>query len=152
MRRVLFLDSGPLGMVTHPRGDARTRACADWFLAALGEGREFVLPEICDYEVRRELIRSGRSVERLDQLGALITPVPISTQAMRRAAQLWAAMRNAGVSTADKHALDGDVILAAQAEVFAHANGPCEVLVVTENVGHLQRLCAAARWDEIPSQ
>ncbi len=55
---------------------------------------------------------------------------------------MWAQTRVKGRPTADKHALDGDVILAAQA---LQVNG----IVVTENIGHLAELIEAHTWQEL---
>jgi hypothetical protein len=51
-----------------------------------------MIPEIADYEVRRELLRARREVgiRRLDQLKEALTYLPITTAVMLRAAQLWA--------------------------------------------------------------
>ena len=83
----------------------------------LVRGVEVFIPEIADYEVRRELLRAGKTagVMRLGELQKVFTYLPITTSVMRRAAALWAAARNQGRPTADPKALDGDVILAAQA-------------------------------------
>jgi hypothetical protein len=74
--------------------------------------------------------------------------LPISTPLMLQAAQLWADARNAGVTTADRHALDGDVIVAAQAVLLAKTG--MNVVIATDNVSHLSRFTAAARWQDIP--
>jgi hypothetical protein len=66
---------------------------------------------------------------------------------LRRAAELWADMRRQGQPTADPHALDADVILAAQAQLTAAPDDT--IVVATTNVGHLERLVPAQRWDEI---
>jgi len=80
----------------------------------------FSVPEIADYEVRRELIRAGqtRGVQRLDLLCEGFNYLPLTTEIMRIAAELWATARNAGTPTASDAALDADVILAAQAMVL----------------------------------
>jgi hypothetical protein len=49
--------------------------------------------------------------------------------------------------TADNAALDGDVILAAQAALL-HALGH-SVVIATTNVTHLARLVPAERWQNI---
>ena len=82
-----------------------------------GDGRHGVfVPEIADYEVRRELLRIGATtgLRRLDQVKATLDYAPITTAVMLRAAELWAAARRAGRPMAPPEALDGDCILAAQ--------------------------------------
>ena len=108
-----------------------------------------VVPEIADFEVRRELVRLGAtaSLRRLDDLCSSYDYEPITTGIMRRAAELWAESRNRGRPLADPHALDADVILAATAEAVA-ARGR-ETMVATTNVGHLASLINAALWHEV---
>ena len=104
------------------------------------------MPEITDYEVRRELIRiqSHSALANLDALGAVLDYLALTTDAMRLAAELWAQARNAGQPTAADPALDGDVILAAQA---LSLNSP--VIVATANPGHLTRFVTALPWSSI---
>ena len=60
-------------------------------------------PEIADYEVRRELLRAGktRGIERLDALLETFEYLPLSTVVMRDAALLWADVRKRGQPAAD---------------------------------------------------
>jgi predicted nucleic acid-binding protein len=70
--------------------------------------------------------------------------LPLSTAAMRRAAELWALARNTGQPTAPDPALDGDVILAAQALTLNTA-----VVVATGNPAHLNRFVKSELWQNI---
>ena len=106
-----------------------------------------LIPEIADYEVRRELLRANkaRGLARLDALAGLLEYLPLTTAAMRQAAVFWAQARQQGRPTADDKALDGDVILAAQAMTL----GAADVVIATTNVGHLSRFAPAALWPDI---
>ena len=90
MSRTILLDSGPLGLATNPGGSAAAADCAQWLREAAGTGASVVVPEIADYEVRRELIRARRTtgIARLDALIARIDYLAITTSAMRQAATL----------------------------------------------------------------
>lgn len=74
-----------------------------------------MVPEIADYEVRRELIRAKKreGIERLNALIKQLDYLAITTPAMRKAAEYWAQARRQGRPLAADAALDGDVILAA---------------------------------------
>ncbi|MFM7174195.1 MAG: nuclease [Caldilinea sp.] len=103
-----------------------------------------IVPEIADYEVRRELLRAEKyaGLARLDALAQEIECLPITTVAMRVAAQLWAQTRQRGKPTADDRALDGDVILAAQVLTSEYP----EAVIATTNVGHLSLFVEAMLW------
>jgi predicted nucleic acid-binding protein len=147
--RLVFLDSGPLGLLTNPRGRPRSEQCRQWVKRLAPAGVRFFVPEIADYEVRRKLlhIRALAGIRRLDQVKATLDYAPLTTDIMLRAAELWAAARSAGLPTAGAEALDGDCILAAQALLSA---GPADsVTVATDNVSHLSRFVDARLWETI---
>lgn len=120
MSLVILLDAGPLGMITNPRSSPENQACKNWLTVVASQGADIVIPEITDYEVRRELIRAGRKqgLARLDALKQLLRYQPITTSVMLKAAEFWAAARNAGKQSASDASLDADMILAAQAGVL----------------------------------
>lgn len=146
MSKVVLLDAGPLGMVTHPRKNPEVKM---WLQQLLRRGIAVMVPEIADYEVRRELLRAGKKkgVERLDALKIAIGYVPLTTEAMLKAAEFWAEARRQGRPTADNKALDGDVILAAQAVTMKIQED--EAIIATTNVGHLAQFVEAKNWQEI---
>lgn len=123
--------------------------CLQWIRSRVASGIVVFVPEIADYELRRELLRAGKTngVARLDALKQALQYLPVTTQTMLLAAQLWAQARNAGLPTAPKEALDGDAILAAQALTAGFA--PADIVVATTNVGHLNRFVPADHWKNI---
>lgn len=145
-----MLDSGPLGMVTHPRGDETTARCKSWLDSLLDAGADVRIPDICDYEVRRELLRAGRTagLRRLDQLRAVLEVVEIGTPHLMAAAALWAEARRSGQPTAGNRELDGDMILVAQARQVTEVSGK-HVVLATTNIGHLARFADARLWSEL---
>ena len=122
-----------------------------WAATRVEAGDQLFVPEIADYEVRRELLRAGKtsSVARLDELRVGFLYLPLTTPVMHDAASLWADARNAGRPTADAAALDGDVILAAQARRAQFDFAPEPVVVATTNVAHLALYTDARLWSEI---
>jgi predicted nucleic acid-binding protein len=149
MSFIVLLDAGPLGLVTNPKASPETLACKGWLEALLLSGAEVRIPEIADYEVRRELLRADkfRGVQRLDDLKKVLGYVPLTTLTMLKAAELWAQIRKQGKSTADDRALDGDVILAAQATLLAREGN--NIVIATTNVGHLARFVQAKQWKDV---
>jgi predicted nucleic acid-binding protein len=138
----IALDTSPLSLLSHPNEhEPRVKEIRDWLEARLSAGAVILIPEIADYEVRRELLRLGRqrSLQRLNGLQSILTYLPLDTPTMRRAAELWALARQRGTPTADPKEIDADVILAAQAE-------RAQAAVATDNAGHLGRFVAAKHW------
>jgi predicted nucleic acid-binding protein len=122
-------------------------ACENWMASLLARGERMIVPEIADYEIRRELLRANKTagIARLDHFCAFLEYLPITTVAMRRAAEFWAEARQQGFSTAGDKAIDADVILAAQA-VSMYVP---EVIIATGNVGHMSRFVPADLWSNI---
>jgi predicted nucleic acid-binding protein len=114
---VIVLDSGPLGLITHPRyGSAEVVEATDWISQSIFAGTRVIVPAIVYYELKRELLRARKNVglSRLDEF-VNATPdryLPLSDEALRLAADLWARSRQMGRLTADPKDLDIDVIIA----------------------------------------
>ena len=119
MSRIIILDSGPLAMVTNPQAKPPYLECQLWLDSLLQNGEMVILPEIADYEVRRELIRAGkeRGIRKLDLFKNVLTYRPLTTEVM---------------------------LLAAQAILEASEGN--EVLIATTNVGHLSQFVDAREW------
>jgi predicted nucleic acid-binding protein len=146
---IVFLDSGPLGLLAHSRRIAVTDAAERWLRALQKRGERVILPEIIDHEVRGELLRLGAtsSVRRLDELKLTLDYLPLTTDVMLRAAELWAQARRRGRPTAADADLDCDVILAAQALLLAQAGE--QPVIATTNVRHLSQFVDARPWQDV---
>jgi predicted nucleic acid-binding protein len=142
----VVLDSGPFGVLTNPNLNPAPVAIRRWLADLQARGRRVILPEIADYEIRREFILGNmtQSLALLDALAIQVEYLPLTTAVMRRAAELWAHARRTGRPTAPDPALDGDVILAAQAELLG-----VPVIVATGNPAHLARFITADLWQNI---
>jgi predicted nucleic acid-binding protein len=149
--RFIVLDAGPLGLASQASGKRDADRCRTWLGDLAAGGARVVVPEIADYEVRRELLRAGATmgIDRLDRLLSVLEFDPISTPAMRRAAELWAVVRRSGIPTAHPQALDADCILAAQVALLG---GPGDVVTIASgNIRHLARFPGvdARPWETI---
>ena len=112
-------------------------------------GVDIVIPEIADYEVRRELLRAGkdRGLARLDALKAMLGYASITTPVMLKAAEFWAAARRMGRQSADDASLDADMILAAQADSLKRTGD--NAVIATTNVRHLALFTTARVWRDV---
>jgi predicted nucleic acid-binding protein len=148
---VVFLDTGVLGYITHPKGSDESRKCTEWLSGHLKSGNRVCVPEVCDYELRREYIRNkaDKALEKLDKLKGALEYVPITTPMMLHAAALWAEARSKGKPTAHDKELDVDMILVAQAKITA-ASGDV-LTIATTDVGDLPRFTDARAYTAIPS-
>jgi predicted nucleic acid-binding protein len=142
MAKPIMLDTGPLGKIGHPQANPEI---VDWLRRALQSGCQIIVPEISDYELRRNLLLENKepSIRKLDELKEKLSYSPITTPVMLQAARYWADCRQRGRPSCGDEALDGDVILAAQAAA-AHA------VVATENTKHIGDLVEAKHWKELP--
>ena len=150
MNQFIFLDSGPLGLITHPRQTAEVTAITEWLARMLKSGNSVLVPAIIYYELKRELLRARKpfSVGRLDVFSkASNRYIPLTDDALRLSAELWAKARQEGRPTADSKELDIDVILAAQALSFGVPAS--DVVVATTNAKHLAQFVTAKHWTEI---
>lgn len=151
MRKTIFLDTGPLGILTNPKRPPETIAALQWAVDMMVAGHRFMVPAIADYEVRRELERAGKinGIAALDAWNSAYPDryLPVSDSALRLGAKLWANARNAGTATADPKELDGDVLIAAQA--LDTGLPPSEFIIATVNVGHLALFVPADLWTNI---
>lgn len=148
MSDVLFLDSGPLGLITQPQRSREVIAITDWLKDCLLAGARVMVPAIVYYEIKRELLRANKVIG-IARLDAFVTAVPdrylpLTDDALRFAAELWAQSRRVGRPTADATALDIDVLLAAQALGVGSS-----AVVATTNPKHLSLFIAAHHWKDI---
>lgn len=150
MTATVLLDAGPLGLVTNtnPRNPEAVQ-CAQWLMSLLSNGIRVCIPEVSDYEVRRSLIKidSKKSINKLDQLNSVLDYQPITTLAMRQAAEFWARARKRGNPTADDKALDGDMVLVGQASEILQKGD--NVIIATTNVKHIELFTDARQWNNI---
>ncbi len=149
MSKIIVLDSTPLGLISNPRSSPQGDACNEWMREQLLNGTQVAISEIADYEVRRELLRAGRtrSVAKLDGLKQTLNYLPLTTPTMHKAAEFWARARQMGKPTASDHKLDADMILSAQAALLTETGH--EVVVATANVAHISLFVTAAEWQDI---
>lgn len=171
MRHLIFLDSGVLGLAANPKAKAAAEAarCRAWIASQLTAGAGVLIPEIADYEVRRELIlnalpktrsailrrlatlptRPTPSLRRLDAMREDLGFVPLTTAAMLRAAEFWALVRRTGAAGAGPRDLDADCILAGQAATAGNVGD--RLTIATTNVRHFRRFPGidAREWPAI---
>jgi len=90
-------------------------------------------------EVRRELIRINATtkLQNLDDLRTACMFQCIEKEALDRAAEFWAIVRQQGQPTASADDLDTDAILAGMATTIGQPNE--QVTLATTNVEHLAR-------------
>lgn len=150
----VVLDTTPLSLLTQKEGVTEADVCKTWYASLLASGCQFFVPEIADYEMRREMRRkhNAGAVRRLDSFSGAVPGryLPLTTPAVRLAADLWAQARRTGHVTAPPEALDSDVLIAAQARLLVPADFDlADMVVATENARHFQGLAPALLWSEI---
>ncbi len=148
---IVILDSGVLHTLISTSKVKEVTDCQDWFYYLLSRSALVVTSSICNYEVKRELIRRKKvqEINNLNQLKALIDFFPVDEPTLELAAELWAEARNQGMPTADDISLDADVIICAQYQLLAEEYPGRYVVIATTNVKHLSRFTIAKEWQNI---
>jgi hypothetical protein len=149
---IVLLDSSVLGLICHSDStNQEAKECNQWVAELLGKSHSVCIPEICDYETRRNLILENlqKSISILDRLQSYLQYLPVTTPVLLKAAELWAASHVMHRPTADKKELNVDIILCAQSKVSVQQFD--DVVVATENVGHIGLFSNAMKWRNIRS-
>ncbi len=148
---IVILDSGVLHTIVSTSTVKEVTDCQDWFYYLLSRSAKVITSSICNYEVKRELIRRKKvqEIKNLNQLKTLIDFLPVDEPTLELAAELWAEARNKGMPTADDMSLDADVIICAQYQLLAADNPGRYVVIATTNIKHLSRFTEAEQWQNI---
>lgn len=149
MTKHIILDSSPLGLLSNPNASPDVVAISQWSRDCIAAGHQLYMPEVIDYELRRELLRAGKTkgIAKLNSLKSVLNYLPLTTPAMLRAADLWAYARQQGIPTGDPKKLDIDVILCAQTLTLPVP--AAAVIIATSNVSHIARFVSADLWTNI---
>ena len=149
---IIILDTFPTSSVSKRPGrkPSLSDQCRQWVEDCENAGHTVLVPAIAYYEALRELEQrqATNQIERLKDFCLLPTRfIPLSTTHIETAARLWGEARRTGRPTASDDALDGDVILAAQALSLGLSSS--DYIVATTNVSHLSRFVSADEWTNI---
>jgi predicted nucleic acid-binding protein len=151
LARFIPLDAGVVGLLCSSPLLPRVVDCKAWLYGMASAGATIVIPDITDYEVRRDQILLGKvaKLARLNSLRSMFRGAEVTPAAWLKAAEFWALVRRAGLPTAPLLALDGDAILAA-ITVTLVGDGDTATIATT-NVGHLARFPGidAREWGQI---
>jgi predicted nucleic acid-binding protein len=151
MDRFALLDAGPLGLACCQPSLPKAQQCNTWLSELQAAGFTILIPAITDYEVRRELLRTraNAKLKRLARLCRRFELLDINQEALERAAEFWAILRQTGMPTAGDEALDADAILAGMAATIGQPGD--SVVIATTNVRHLARFpgIVAQQWETI---
>lgn len=154
----IVLDTYPLGNAALPLAAPQTaptdsQACRLWMRDCEAAGVVLLVPAIAYYEGVRDLFQR-RAVAKIARFqNFCFDParfVPLSSNDLTEAGKLWGQVRRTGQTTADRHALDGDAILAAQVLNLQLPAG--QFIVATRNAAHITRFgLPADTWENIPA-
>jgi predicted nucleic acid-binding protein len=112
---IIILDSGVIHTICNPSEDEKVTSCQRWFEKLMTRGCEVIISEICDYEVRRELIRRNniKNQRKLDELREIVDVLPLTHEVSLKAAEIWARARQDNRPTSHDKDIDVDMIISA---------------------------------------
>ncbi|CCI09872.1 type II toxin-antitoxin system VapC family toxin [Microcystis aeruginosa] len=140
---IVFIDSGVLGLLTHPKKAGKPADCEDWLYSLLSKGVYVVSSDICDYEVRRSLLLESVKKNSFNSLDNLDTDV------MLESSQIWVETRKIGKQTADNYNIDVDIIILAHWQLLKKQYPSRYLVIATTNVKHFQGFAEALNWQDI---
>lgn len=148
---IVILDSGIIFTLCNSLNIKKVVDCQRWFSHLNARGVYFTTSEICDYEVRRELIRRNKliNIQNLETLRQEIDVLPLTHQVMLKAANLWAVARQNSNPTSDKKNIDVDMILSAQWMLLKEEYPGQYIVIATTNPKHLKLFAEAEEWINI---
>ena len=127
-----------------------SKQCREWLYRLLSKGAYVIASDICDYELRRELIRiKSKSVPKLDRLRDLIEFQEVTFAVLEKAAELWAEARDMSQSNKVKENIDIDCILAAHWCLLKDKYPGRQVIIATKNIKDFQRVTECSIWKSI---
>jgi hypothetical protein len=156
---IVFLDTNILGLVCNKNTSFdESQQCKKWFDTLFLRGVRIVTSDLCNYEVMRGLktssIRSGQVAPGIQSLESLKSDgflefLPVATEALDLAANLWAGASTSGRTTRDEKDIDIDIIISAQYQLLKDEFLGQRVIMATTNLKHLSIFCEAAHWRDI---
>lgn len=149
---IIVLDTFPASSVAKRPGKTPTLSdrCRQWVEDCEAAGHTVLVPAISYYEAVRELEMREAHAQAARLRAFCLTPerfIPLTTAHLEMAARLWGEARRGGMPTASDDALDGDVILTAQA--LSLGLSPSDYIIATTNTTHLSRFAHAGDWTSI---
>ena len=115
---IVFLDSGVIGLLSNPNKRDQVLACEDWLYSLLAKGVYIVSSDICDYEVRRNLVlelmrfeKRSQPLAALDELHEFVEFLSVTPQVLIGASDIWAKSRLQGQAMSNGMSIDVDAII-----------------------------------------
>lgn len=152
---IVFVDSGVLGMLCNPNSSPEIDECKQWLYSLLARGVRVVTSTICDYEIRRSLILALKKdpkingLENLNDLADIIEFLEVTKGVLNQAAEIWSDSQSQGQPTADRKALDIDLIISAHWQLLQEEYPGRYIVIATKNIKHLSRFADAKNWKNI---
>lgn len=155
---IVILDSGILDLISTSAKsisiakNSEIEQCTEWFYYLLSKGVFVTTSDICYYEVRRKFVHiKSESVQILDELREIIDFLPLTTEVVKKASELWAEVRWQNIPTADSKTLDADMMISALWVILSEESPGQSVFIATKNVRHMKIFAKeqALDWDSI---
>jgi predicted nucleic acid-binding protein len=156
---IVFIDTNILGLISNENTlFEEAQQCKKWFSTLLRRSVRVITSDLCTYEEMRGLLSSSilnkevapgiKSLEFLRADGFLEF-LPVSTEALDLAAELWARASTSGQTTRDEKDIDIDIIISAQYQLLRDEFPGQQVIMATTNLKHLSIFCEAAHWRDV---